>query len=268
MYLIYGKKLLKIKKILIGHNLSIDILFCFNHFGDTLPDNYEYWKKLVTESFSGLYDTKFLYNSLASKDDPKTDSPLEGIYERLSTKFKNTVNVSIPQGFTNYLDKIENQKQTIYHQSDFDAFITGLAFWYLHDNYIANNPQKEKMLEFYNYKVNFMKTFYKCFDFKNGEEFIVPKTIPYCLRSMTKNCDFDLEKIINDEKLYKLIKEKIYIENTNAMLILIDTSGDFQDLEAKLMDNNQKYFIVLQLEELKKIIKEEEMQKKDKFKKI
>ena len=78
----------------------------------------------------------------------------------------------------------------------------------------------------------------------------MPKTIPYCLRSMTKSCDFDLEKIIGDPKLYSLIKEKLYIENTNAILILIDTTGDFQALEAKLMDNNQKYFNVIQLDSI------------------
>ena len=50
------------------------------------------------------------------------------------------------------------------------------------------------------------------------------------------------------------------------MLILIDTSGDFQELESKLMDNNQKYFSVIQLEEFKKMLKEEEIQRKDKFK--
>ena len=83
---------------------------------------------------------------------------------------------------------------------------------------------------------------------------------------MTKACDFDLEIIIGDEKLYSLIKEKLYIENTNAMLILIDTTGDFQELENKLMDNNQKYFSVMQLEDFKKILKEEEMLRKDKYK--
>ena len=253
------------KKILIGHNLSLDILFCFTHFGESLPENYESFKTLVTLSFNGLYDTKYLYNNLSPKEEIKTDLPLEGIYEKLSTKFKGSVNVSIPNGFTDYLAKMD-KKENEYHQADFDAFITGLSFCYLYENYINNNNEKEKMMEYYNYKVYFMKTFYKSFDFKNYEEFLVPKTIPYCLRSMTKTCDFDLEKIIGDEKLYSLIKEKIYIENTNAMLILIDTCGDFQELEAKLMDNNQKYFSVMQLEDFKKFLREEEMMRKDKFK--
>ena len=256
----------KNKKILIGHNLSIDILFCFSHFGDTLPDNYEQFKKLVNSSFNGLYDTKYLYNNLSSKEDTKYDSSLEIIYEKLSNKFKDSININIPQGFTNYIEKMNNKSEMEYHQADFDAFITGLAFCYLVTNYIENNKEKDKLLEFYNYKIFFMKTFYKCFDLKNVEEFIVSKTIPYCLRSLTKSCDFNLEKIINDSKLFALIKEKVYIENTNAMLILVDLNGNFPELETKLMENNQKYFYVYSLEEFKKIIKEEEMQRKDKFK--
>lgn len=259
-------EIIKNKKILIGHNLSIDILFCFSHFGETLPDNYDQFKKIVDSSFGGLYDTKYLYNNLSSKEDTKFDSSLEMIYQKLSNQFKDSVNISIPQGFTNYLEKMKNKNEQEYHQADFDAFITGVAFCYLFNNYIDNNKEKDKLLEFYNYKVFFMKTFYKCFDLKNVEEFIVPKTIPYCLRSMTKTCDFDLEKIINDKKLFALVKEKIYIENTNAMLILIDLNGNFMELEAKLMENNQKYFYVYGLEEFKKIIKEEEMQRKDKYK--
>ena len=184
------EEIVKNKKILIGHNLSIDILFCFSHFGDNLPESYDIFKKLITSSFNGLYDTKFLFNNLSPKDETKSDFPLEGIYEKLSTKFKGTVNVSIPNGFTNYLAKMD-QKEADYHQADFDAFITGLSFCYLYENYISNNIEKEKMMEYYNYKVHFMKTFYKSFDFKNNEEFLVPKTIPYCLRSMTKACDFD-----------------------------------------------------------------------------
>ena len=263
------EEIVKNKKIIIGHNLSIDILFCFSHFGEALPDNYENFKKLVNTSFNGLYDTKYLYNSLSSKEDTKYDSSLEVIYEKLSEKFKDSVNISIPAGFTNYLEKMKNNNKSEmeYHQADFDAFITGLAFCYLVNNYIENNKDKDKLLEFYNYKIFFMKTFYKCFDLKNAEEFIEAKTIPYCLRSLTKTCDFDLEKIINDKELYSLIKEKTFIENTNAMLILIDLNGNFPALESKLMEYNQKFFFVYSLEEFKKILKEEEMQRKDKYKK-
>ena len=259
-------EIVKNKKTIVGHNLSLDILYCFSHFGETLPDSYDKFKELVNSSFDGVYDTKYLYSCLSSKEDTKYDSNLDATYEKLSNKFKDTVNVSIPAGFINYIEKMKNKSEMEYHQADFDAFITGHAFCYLFTNYFENSKEKEKLLEFYNYKVYFMKTFYKCFDFKNVEEFIQPKTIPYCLRSLTKTCDFDLEKIINDSKLFALIKEKIYIENTNAMLILIDLNGNFPDLETKLMENNQKYFYVYGLEEFKKIIKEEEMQRKDKFK--
>ena len=51
------------------------------------------------------------------------------------------------------------------------------------------------------------------------------------------------------------------------MLILIYLDGNFPALEAKLMEYNQKLFFVYSLEEFKKILKEEEMQRKDKYKK-
>lgn len=116
---------------------------------------------MVNTSFNGLYDTKYLYNSLSSKEDTKYDSSLEVIYEKLSEKFKDSVNISIPTGFTNYLEKMKNNNKSEmeYHQADFDAFITGLAFCYLVNNYIDNNKDKDKLLEFYNYKIFFMKTF-------------------------------------------------------------------------------------------------------------
>ena len=164
-------EIVKNKKIIIGHNLSIDILFCFSHFGESLPDSYEQFKRLIDASFSGIYDTKYLYNSLSSKEETKYDSSLEVIYEKLSNKFKDSININIPTGFINYFEKINNKTEMEYHQADFDAFITGVAFCYLVTNYLENNKDKDKLLEFYNFKVFFMKTFYKCFDLKNAEEF-------------------------------------------------------------------------------------------------
>lgn len=89
-------EIVKNKKTIVGHNLSIDILYCFNHFGETLPDSYDQFKKLVNSSFDGVYDKKYLYSSLSSKEDTKYDTSLDATYEKLSNKFKDTVNVSIP----------------------------------------------------------------------------------------------------------------------------------------------------------------------------
>ena len=159
-------EIVKNKKTVIGHNLSIDILYCFSHFGDTFPDSYDKFKELVNSSFNGVYDTKYLYSNLSSKEDTKYDTSLDITYEKLSSKFKDTVNVIISKGFTNYIEKLKNKNEMEYHQADFDAFNTGHAFCYLFINYIENSKEKDKLLDFYNYKVYFMKTFYKCFDSK------------------------------------------------------------------------------------------------------
>ncbi|MBR4173443.1 MAG: hypothetical protein IKR46_03630, partial [Clostridia bacterium] len=37
---IIWEEIVKNKKILVGHNLSLDILFCFSHFGESLPESY------------------------------------------------------------------------------------------------------------------------------------------------------------------------------------------------------------------------------------
>ena len=121
-------EIIKNKKILIGHNLSIDILFCFTHLGESLPDNYDTFKKIVNTSFNGLYDTKYLYNNFESKDDTKYDSSLEAIYEKLYNQFKDSVNVSIPKEFINYIEKMKNKSDMEYHQADFDDLLQDLHF--------------------------------------------------------------------------------------------------------------------------------------------
>ena len=97
------------KKIIIGHNLFLDILYCFTHFGESLPENYDSFKHLVLSYFNGVYDTKYMYNNLSQKEETKSVLPLEGIYEKLTTKFKNSLNVKVSNGFIDYLSKIEKK---------------------------------------------------------------------------------------------------------------------------------------------------------------
>ena len=268
-------EIIKHQKIIIGHNLSIDILFCYSHLGETLPDDYLDFKNMAKTSFKGLYDTKVLYNNLAPKEDTKYDSSLDAIYEKLFKKYQNSIDVNIPEGFNDYINSEKkrmnetDQNSNIYfHQADFDAFITGLVFCYITNNFI-DQKNLENDLQKYNWKIFFMKSFYKCFDLQKNEEFIVPNTIPYVLKSNDKNKEINLENVINDKNLYSLIKEKWYIEgiNVDAMLILVDPNeGDLKELEKKLMEN-QNLFSVYFLDAFKQILREEEIQRKEKFKK-
>ena len=50
-----------------------------------------------------------MYNNLSPKEETRSDLPLEGIYEKLSTKFKNSLNVKVSNGFIDYLSKIEKK---------------------------------------------------------------------------------------------------------------------------------------------------------------
>ena len=45
---------------------------------------------------------------------------------------------------------------------------------------------------------------------------------------MIKSHNYNSGKIINDNKLFALIKEKIYTDNANAMLILVDLNYNLQ----------------------------------------
>ena len=267
-------EIIKNQKIIIGHNLSIDILFCYSHLGETLPDDYLDFKNMAKTSFKGLYDTKVLYNNLAPKEDTKYDSSLDAIYEKLFEKYQNSINVTIPEGFNDYinsekkrLNEKEQNSNLYFHQADFDAFITGLVFCFLINNFI-DQKNLDNDLQKYNWKIFFMKSFYKCFDLEKNEEFIVPNTIPYILKSNDKNTEINLEKVIDDNSLYSLIKEKWYIEgiSMDAMLILVDPNeGDLKELEKKLMEN-QNLFSVFSLDAFKQMLKEEEIQRKEKFK--
>ena len=45
---------------------------------------------------------------------------------------------------------------------------------------------------------------------------------------MIKSHNYNSGKIINDNKLFALIKEKIYTDNANVMLILVDLNYNLQ----------------------------------------
>ena len=260
--------IIKNMKPIIGHNMSLDVLYCLSHFEDPLPQSYIDFKKMIQNYFGGIYDTKLMYNSfselLFNEKNDIYDSGLDTVYEKLQKKFSNEVAIEITNesGFTNYLSEnvisnnILNGINT-YHQADYDGFVTGCAFVYMKEML-----KDESKIENLNFKVNNMKSFYHCFDFKNEEEFECPNSIPYCLKSKTKSCEFQLDKILSPAT-FTLIKKSYYVEGYNSMLVFVDlTSGAFTQVEKELINNGKHYFDVLTLSEFKKRIKEEDENKK------
>ena len=248
----------KNKKIIVGHNCSLDILFCISHFGDPLPNSFPDFKKMIINYFGGIYDTKFIYN--CQNIENRMDSSLQVVYEQLFEQYGKDVEILIPEneGFKNYLNN-DNSDKISYHQADYDAFVTGSAFVYL----IHMIGQKE--IENYNFKINMMKTFYKCFNLNGPEEFECPNTIPYCIKSKNKSCDFPYHQIVSDKELLNYIKKTYFIEGYNSQLILVEMKDrKFFQLESELMKNGSSYFDIMSLDDFKKYVKEEETKKSNK----
>lgn len=259
--------IIKNRKPIIGHNCSLDILYCLSHFEDPLPQSYLEFKKMINTYFSGIYDTKLIYNSLSEKlffeKNDIYDSGLDTVYEKLHNKYNNLVIFEIPknEGFISYSTDnsiggniINGSNQ--YHQADYDAFVTGCAFVYMKEML-----KDETLVDKMNYKVTNMKSFYHCFDFKGEEEFECPNSIPYCLKSKTKSCEFQLNKILSPKMLNE-IKRTYYIEGYNSMLVFVNlTGGVFSQVERELVQNGMAYFDVMTLSEFKKRMKEEDEKK-------
>ena len=249
------------KKIIIGHNCSLDITYIISHFGETLPNEYNKFKLLIQNYFESIYDTKFIYESLNLSEN--NDSSLNIVYNFLKNKFNNNNNnqfqiIVDSNGFINYLDEKLDKK---YHQADYDAFITGSAFIYM------LNIIGEKNIEQFKFKIKFMKTFYKCFDFKNEEEFEAKDTIPFFLKAKVSGYNFNLNNLVNEQAYLNLIKKYYFYDNNNTYIIMVDKKNIlYENLINELKLNGEKFFTLLNAKEYKDfIIEEEKKRKKNNF---
>jgi poly(A)-specific ribonuclease len=245
------------KKIIIGHNCSLDIIYLISHFGDSLPNDYKEFKNLIQKYFDSIYDTKFIYEINFGQN---SDSSLNVVYNYLKEKNNNNkLNIIIDNnGFTNYLDENESKKN---HQADYDAFITGSSFIYMLE------ILGEKNMEQFKFKIKFMKTFYKCFDFLNEEDYEAKDTIPFFLKAKISGYDFSLKNLVSDENYLNLIKKFYYYDNNNTYIIMVDNKNSLHEkLINELKTNGEKFFMLLNVKEYKDfIIEEEKKRKKNNF---
>ncbi|XP_041362495.1 poly(A)-specific ribonuclease PARN-like isoform X2 [Gigantopelta aegis] len=124
-------------KLIVGHNMLLDVLHLINQFCIHLPKEYEEFKSLTRCVFPRLLDTKLMAstNPLKNHIHNSTLGDLKKILEYSPfTKPK----VDLPEEFSRYSGNEH------LHEAGYDAYITGLCFISM-SNYLGScqNPPKE-----------------------------------------------------------------------------------------------------------------------------
>uniref|UniRef100_A0A182QCC8 Poly(A)-specific ribonuclease RNA-binding domain-containing protein n=1 Tax=Anopheles farauti TaxID=69004 RepID=A0A182QCC8_9DIPT len=116
------QELSKSRKLIVGHNMLLDLLYVLRQFFKPLPADYQEFKKFTKEYFPYLLDTKYLCTNAEIKVHVNS-SVLAHVYDVVSKE-----PFTIPTVHSELADhqySVENEKQ---HEAGYDAYLTGLCF--------------------------------------------------------------------------------------------------------------------------------------------
>lgn len=116
----------KLKKPIIGHNLSLDLMILHNQFIGPLPNKYTLYKQNILQTFSNIYDTKYIsfYIKRSSRSDniwKRNVLPdlYNFFYERLCEPQWNVAHVEPSGSFP---------ETKTYHDAGWDSYVAGYCF--------------------------------------------------------------------------------------------------------------------------------------------
>ena len=217
-------KINKRKKILIGHNMSLDLLFIMSKLGDRLPDEYNSFKELIRNDLECIYDTKYLFeeyknlnqNNINLKD---IRSVLDSMYPYLKSNFEKFININIK--FSDVFLKEEK-----YHSAGFDSFITGACFLYIqyamkNTNFLNENKNK----------IFLMNCLYKSIDInKDEDEYIFEVNNPddniFVFKGIKRIINICFENIFGKTLWEKHIVKLINEEKNNILVVFTNFGKD------------------------------------------
>ncbi|KAL3245275.1 hypothetical protein MRX96_018092 [Rhipicephalus microplus] len=107
-------------KLVVGHNMLLDIMHLLYQFVDDLPQNYNEFKSMVRAAFPCLVDTKVLASDNQIKDSFATTA-LGLLLKQLRCRPSCVPPVESETGYGYNLD------QAKFHDAGFDAFVTGMC---------------------------------------------------------------------------------------------------------------------------------------------
>ncbi|XP_040151331.1 poly(A)-specific ribonuclease PARN-like isoform X1 [Anopheles arabiensis] len=132
------QELAKARKLIIGHNMLLDLFYVLRQFFKPLPADYQEFKKLTKEYFPLLLDTKYLCTNAEIKVNVNS-SVLAHVYDAVSKAPFSipTVHPELPD----YQYSVDDEKK---HEAGYDAYLTGLCFLGLVSKFKANLLQLPK----------------------------------------------------------------------------------------------------------------------------
>ncbi|XP_017755530.1 PREDICTED: poly(A)-specific ribonuclease PARN-like isoform X2 [Eufriesea mexicana] len=124
------KKLANSGKLIVGHNMLLDLCHIIHQFFGDLPESYLEFKSLVHSLFPRLLDTKVLCQSEKLKDIVKSSN----LTVLLETVCKSPFEIMEVESIGGINYSISEEK---YHEAGYDAYVTGICFIAL-SNYLGS----------------------------------------------------------------------------------------------------------------------------------
>ena len=125
-------------KLVVGHNMFLDLIHLTEQFLCPLPEQFEDFKATISGIFPRLVDTKVMANTQPFRD-LIPSSMLADLVKNVSKKPFQKVAVQFDKGFSDYGDSDEKP-----HEAGYDAYITGLAFLSM-ANYLGSFQEPPKI---------------------------------------------------------------------------------------------------------------------------
>jgi hypothetical protein len=212
-------------------------MFIISNLGESLPDKYSEFKKMIKSNFDRIYDTKLLFeefkkneinkNNLAIKD---IKSILDNMYPYLKSRFDHLIKFVIKT-------KSDEFKEEQFHSAGYDSYITGQCFLYM-----LHGDITEQILNKNKNKIYLMNSLYKSMDLnKTADDFILevdnPKEDIYVFRGNKKATNINFEKIFGN--LWKnCVVKTIYDEKYNIIIA-------FTNFKKEVNEQNKTEFKII-----------------------
>ncbi|VEN43084.1 unnamed protein product [Callosobruchus maculatus] len=116
------KMIINARKLVVGHNMCLDLLHTIDKFLMPLPEDYFDFKGMAHDLFPKILDTKYMSSCEPFKD-IITSNVLKHLYDTVSQEPFKIPTIETEDGVQGY--SLIDMKE---HQAGFDAYLTGVCF--------------------------------------------------------------------------------------------------------------------------------------------